>query len=239
MPGPHAPSRPGLAAIFAMTKETVMADTAGAGQRPGPGSPSDAAGHSLLAFVRAQADRAELAEAAAQATAAARRGSHPDHPAATLAARIARNLVEAGFTLHHCQAHDPLSRLGGVCLQVAEARDDTPAGVAVTWTTHSALLLDDARWITYYAIQQIMNAALGAVLTVSGQHPHPFGTGGAWLVPVARETGDVTLGTSHHARSSGSAARREFRCPPALTHHLPRLMLDAETRAEGPLWTST
>jgi hypothetical protein len=37
-------------------------------------------------------------------------------PLAPLARDIASSLIEVGLTLHHCATHDPLYRLGGVCL---------------------------------------------------------------------------------------------------------------------------
>ena len=70
-----------------------------------------------LAALRAAAGAAEFAEAEAGL------GQHlrisawtAADPLAPLARDLARSLTEAGFTLHHCATHDPLYRLGGVCL---------------------------------------------------------------------------------------------------------------------------
>jgi hypothetical protein len=103
----------------------------------------------IWALLQSQANCAEFAQAAARATTAAGRGKDSGDPAAMLAARIARSLVEAGFSLHRCESYDPMNRLGGVCLLGGEARPgENPAGIVVACTTHSLLLLDDRRLAT-------------------------------------------------------------------------------------------
>ena len=106
---------------------------------------------------------------------------------APLARDMARSLTEAGLTLHHCAAHDPLYRLGGVCLLPVPAEAGTaPGGISVSWTTHD-LLLRDRRQVPHLpGTQQAMNAALGGVLTAFGYQVAPFGCGGAWLVTGRR-----------------------------------------------------
>ena len=118
-----------------------------------------------------------------------------DHPLAPLARDLARALTEAGFTLHHCQQHDPLYRLGGVCLlPVPAGRDDgrDGGGVAVSWTTRDLLLCDEDRYGIYRDVQQVMNDALADVLHAFRYEVRPFGSGGASLVTGRRaENGDV------------------------------------------------
>ena len=113
-------------------------------------------------------------------------------PLALLARDIARSLFESGLTVHHCARQDPLYRLGGVCLLPIHAESCTGrSGIAVSWTTHTLLLSDWARYHTYRGTQQIMNAALGGILRTFGYPVAPFGSGGAWLVTGHRggETG--------------------------------------------------
>jgi hypothetical protein len=83
-----------------------------------------------------------------------------------LASDIARALTEAGFTLHHCAQHQPLYRLGGVCLlPVAPGHDpDGRGGAVVPWTTHNLLSPDWYRWLAYHGTKEAMNGALSDVL---------------------------------------------------------------------------
>ena len=103
-----------------------------------------------------------------------------------LARDVARSLIEAGFTLHHCDQHDPLYRLGGVCLMPIPGEADH-RGIAVSWTTHNLLLLDWDRYGIYSRTLQLMNAALGGVLHGFGYRVQELGTGGAWLVSGRRD----------------------------------------------------
>ncbi len=64
-----------------------------------------------LAALRAAAGDAEFAEAEARLVSAC---GYPLADAGPLARDLARSLTEAGLSLHHCAAHDPLYRLGGV-----------------------------------------------------------------------------------------------------------------------------
>lgn len=110
-------------------------------------------------------------------------------PLAPLARDIARSMTEAGLTVHHCARHDPLYRLGGVCVLAVPAESQTgPGGIAVSWTAHNLLLLDWDRYGTYTGTQQAMNTALGGVLRAFGYAVMPFGSGGAWLVTGRRGT---------------------------------------------------
>ena len=132
-----------------------------------------------LAALRADAGDAEFAEAEA--------GPASADP---LARDLARSLTEAGLSLHHCAAHDPLYRLGGVCLLAVPAEPGTGrGGISVSWTTHDLLLRDQRRYRTYQDAHQAMNAVLGSVLTAFGYQVAPFGSGGAWLVTGRRSRG--------------------------------------------------
>ena len=110
-------------------------------------------------------------------------------PPAPLARDIARSLTKAGLTVHHCAQHDPLYRLGGMCLLAVPAESGTSHdGVAVSWTVHNLLRLDWDRYGTYTGTQQTMNIALGGVLRAFGYLVMPFGSGGSWLVTGRRGT---------------------------------------------------
>ena len=139
-----------------------------------------------LAALRAAAGDAEFAEAQARLVSS----GYPLADAGPLARDLARSLTEAGLTLHHCAAHDPLYRLGGVRLLSAPAGAGTgQGGISVSWTTHDLLLRDQRRYRTYQDAHQAMNAALGRVLTAFGYQLAPFGSGGAWLVTGSRTRG--------------------------------------------------
>jgi hypothetical protein len=110
-------------------------------------------------------------------------------PLAPLARGVARSMTEAGLTVHHCARHDPLYRLGGICVLAVPAESGTGRGeIAVSWTAHNLLLLNWDRRGTYTRTQQAMNTALGRVLRASGYAITPFGSGGAWLVTGRRGT---------------------------------------------------
>ena len=143
-----------------------------------------------LAALRAAAGDAEPPEA--EAGLASSRGCPLTGagPLAPQARNLAQSLTEAGFTLHHCATHDPLYRLGGVCLLPVPAEAGTgQGGISVSWTTHDLLLHDRRRHRTYRDTHQAMNAALGRVLTAFGYQVAPFGSGGAWLVTGRRTRG--------------------------------------------------
>lgn len=109
-------------------------------------------------------------------------------PLAPLARDIARSLTEAGFTLHHCDRHDPLCRLGGVCLTLIPADFRLGrSGIAVSWTTHDLLLMDWDRFAVYDGTIKVMNAVLGKVLYDFGYSVAQLGTGGSWLVAGRRD----------------------------------------------------
>jgi hypothetical protein len=110
-------------------------------------------------------------------------------PLVPLACGIARSMTGAGLTVHHCARHDPLYRLGGVCVLALPADPGTGhGGIAMSWTAHNLLLLDWDRYGMYTGTQQAMNTALGGVLRAFGYQVTPFGSGGAWLVTGRRGT---------------------------------------------------
>jgi hypothetical protein len=148
-----------------------------------------------LGPLRALAEREELADAAGCLADAYGRPLRGDDPLRPLARDIVRALTEAGFTLHHCAQHDPLYRLGGVCLlPVAAGHDpDGRGGVVVSWTTHNLLSLDWGRWVAYHGTQDVMNGALSEVLDGLGFRVVPFGVGGAWIV-TGRKPGGLESG---------------------------------------------
>ena len=139
--------------------------------------------------LRAAAEAAELAQAVTGLASTDGCRLADSDPLAPLARDIARSPIEAGLTLHHCSTHDPLCRLGGVCLLAVPAESGTGhGGIAVSWTVHNLLLPDRDRHGTYTSTQQAMNAALGGVLRAFGYMVAPFGSDGAWLVTGHRET---------------------------------------------------
>ena len=139
-----------------------------------------------LGPLRAVAEAAELAQAVSGLVGIDGYRLADGDPLAPLARDIARSMTEAGLTVHHCAQHDPLYRLGGVCLLPVPA--ESRAGrsrIAVSWTMYN-LLLDWDRYGTYIRTQQIMNAAPGGILAAFGYAVAPFGSGGAWLVTGRR-----------------------------------------------------
>jgi hypothetical protein len=130
-----------------------------------------------LTPLRAVAPQAEPAEAFRGLLSADGYPLAEGKPLVPLARDLARSLIEAGFTLHHC---DQLYRLG-VCLMQPPGE----AGhrrIAVSWTTHNLLLLDWDRYGIYSRTLQLMNAALRGVLHGFGHRVQKPGTGGGWLV---------------------------------------------------------
>ena len=141
-----------------------------------------------LGPLRAAAEAAELAQAVTGLVSIDGCRLAYSDPLAPLAGDIACSLTEAGPTVHHCAPHDPLYRLGGVCLLAVPAESWTcNGGITVSWTVHNLLLLDWDRYGTYTSTQQAMNAAPGWVLRAFGYPVTPFGSGGAWLVTGRRE----------------------------------------------------
>jgi hypothetical protein len=139
--------------------------------------------------LRAAAEAAELARAVSGLVSIDGCRLADGDPLAPLARDIARSMTEAGLTVHHCAQHDPLYRLGGVCLLPVPAESGTgSSAIAVSWTAHNLLLLDWDRYGTYSGTQQAMNTALGGVLRAFGYPVTPFGSGGAWLVTGRRGT---------------------------------------------------
>jgi hypothetical protein len=110
-------------------------------------------------------------------------------PLAPLARDIALSMTEEGLTVHHSARHDPLCRLGGVCLLAVPTESGTGhGGIAVSWTIHNLLMLDWDMYGTYTGIQQAMNTALGGVLHAFGYAVTPVRSAGAWLVTGSRGT---------------------------------------------------
>ena len=136
-----------------------------------------------LAALRAAAGNAEFAEAQSRLLNSYGYRLGDTDPPASLARDVARSLTEAGLTLHHCATHDPLYRLGGVCLLAVPPEAGTAqGGISVSWTIHDLLLRDPCRYRIYRDTHQAMNVALGSVLTAFGYQVAPFDSGGAWLV---------------------------------------------------------
>jgi hypothetical protein len=97
--------------------------------------------------LRPAAGAAELAQAVSGLVSIGGCRLADSDPLAPLARDIARCLTEAGLTVHHCARHDPLYRLGGVCLLAVPAESGTGhGGIAVSWTAHNLLLLEWDRY---------------------------------------------------------------------------------------------
>lgn len=158
-------------------------------------SVADLDGQPDLGPLRALAERTELADAIAGLTDAFGNRLSDADPMAPLARDIARSLVEAGFTLHHCSRTHPGYRLGGVCLLpvcVQHGYGEHGQGVVVSWTTHDLLSLDWDRYGVYRDVHQVMNAALAQALHALGYAVRPFGTGGASIVTGHRAQDEET-----------------------------------------------
>jgi len=139
--------------------------------------------HPGLGPLRAAAEAAELGQAVSGLASIDGCRLADSDPLAPLAHDIARSMTEAGLTEHHCAQHDPLYRLGGVCVLAVPAESGTGhGGIAVSWTVHNPLLLDWGRYGIYAGTQQATNTALGGVLRTFGYMVTSFGSGGAWLV---------------------------------------------------------
>lgn len=148
----------------------------------------DGLGRPDLAPLRDLAERAEFPSAADELRNAYGYALSNSDPLAELACEIARSVTEAGFTLHHCDQHDPLYRLGGVCLTPMPAEFGAGrSGIAVSWTTHDLLGKDWDRFGIYRGTVQMMNVALGKVLHDFGYSVAELGTGGSWLVTGRRD----------------------------------------------------
>jgi hypothetical protein len=156
-----------------------------------------------LTPLRAVAERVEFASAAGELRNAYGYPLSDSDPLTPLAHEIARSLTEAGFTLHHCDQHDPLYRLGGVCLTPIPAGFGTGrSGIAVSWTTHDLLVKDWDRFAIYRGTVQMMNVALGKVLFDFGYSVTELGTGGSWLVTGRRDP-DAGAASSDSATGRG------------------------------------
>src|ERR1039457_3527450 len=134
-----------------------------------------------LAALRAATGDAESAEAEAGPVSSC---GYPLTGADPLARDLARSLTEAGFTLHHCATHDPLYRLGRVCLlRVSAEAGGGQSGISVSWTTYDLLMRDQRRHRAYRDTRQALNAALGCVLAAFGIPGRACGGGGGGAAP--------------------------------------------------------
>jgi hypothetical protein len=133
-----------------------------------------------LGPLRAAAKAAELSQAASGLVTAygcRLAGSAP------LARDIARSMTRAALTAHHCAPHDPLYRLGAICLVPIPAGPDSGrAGIVMSWTTRNLFLMDWDRCGIYAGIQQAMNTAISGILRAFAYAVRPFGSGGVRLV---------------------------------------------------------
>jgi hypothetical protein len=144
-----------------------------------------------LAALRAAAGNAELAEAETSLVSAC---GYSPADAGLLARDLTRSLTEAGLTLHHCAAYDPLYRLGGVCLLPVPAEGGARQGrISMPCTTHDFQVRDQLRYRTYRDTHLALSAALGSVPTAFGYEVALFGSGGAWLV-TGRRIGGTEAG---------------------------------------------
>ena len=165
----------------------VIASGSEAGRGAAERGPADPQGAQDLAALRALAECSELASAVS-GLAGPDGGPLPPGPAGELAHEIARALVEAGFSVHHCAGWDPQRRVGGVCVQPVPVRAD-PAGsggVMVSWAVHDLLALNPVREAACEATQEIMNMALAEMLFALGYAIQPFGTSGVWMATGRR-----------------------------------------------------
>jgi hypothetical protein len=80
--------------------------------------------------LRAAAEAAELAQAVTGLVSIDGCRLTDSDPLAPLARDIARSLTEAGLTVHHCAQHDPLYRLGGVCVLAVPFTESARPGPA-------------------------------------------------------------------------------------------------------------
>lgn len=141
-----------------------------------------------LAPLRAAGSQAEFAEAFCGPPSGDGYPPAEGEPLASPARDVARSLIEAGCTLHHCDRYDLLYRLGGVCRMSVPTESGTGrSGIAVSRVTRHLLLPGWDRRGTCRRAYQVMNAAPGGAPGRCGfrvQHP---GTDGAWLVADHRD----------------------------------------------------
>jgi hypothetical protein len=136
-----------------------------------------------LCSISTAASRAEWAGAARGVLSA---DGHPvadDDPLASPRRAVARTLVEARFTLHHRNRHDPQYRLGGVCLMPIPAQFGIGrSGIAACWSTRNLLLVHWAWRATFHCTRDLMNAVLTGALHAFGYPVRQLGTVGARLM---------------------------------------------------------
>ncbi len=108
-------------------------------------------------------------------------------PLAPLARDVARTVVEAGFTLHHCDRHDLPYWYGGVRLMPIPAESGTGrSGIAASRTARNPLMPGWDRHGTYRRPHRLVNAAPGGVPGGFAYSVQQSGTDGAWLVTGRR-----------------------------------------------------
>jgi hypothetical protein len=101
-------------------------------------------------------------------------------PLTTLVVEVAAVLVEAGLPLHDLTGHDPA---GGVCL----VPEPDACGVLVSWRPHERMSLHRPYGVAAdAAVQRLMNASVGEILTQLGCVVEPYGTSGCSLVTALR-----------------------------------------------------
>jgi hypothetical protein len=104
-------------------------------------------------------------------------GFSEDDPLVTLVVELTAALAEAGLPVHDAAGSG--SEVGGACLIPEPAL----GGIVVTWRQHDRMSLDQVHGADVDgALQQVMNRALGDVLTLRGFSVDAFGEGSGHVV---------------------------------------------------------
>ena len=184
-----------MGALILMVQRHLRA--VGSGYTAGWGAAAPASGPPAcgpdLAAVRALAECSELASAVSGLADADGTPLTAGRPGG-LARDIARDLVEAGFTVHRCYGWDPARRLGGVCVRPVPAHVDPEGdgGVVATWAVHDLLARDPDREQACQDAREIMNLSLAEMLFALGYEVRPVAAGGAWMATGHRPPGEGT-----------------------------------------------
>jgi hypothetical protein len=99
----------------------------------------------------------------------------------TLVVEVGAALLEAGLPLYDCAAFDPEDSdpSGGVCL----VPDAASGGILATWRSHDRMAVEQVRGTAVSAaVQQVMTAAVGEVLTKLGFCVRPLPSGAGHLI---------------------------------------------------------
>jgi hypothetical protein len=108
-------------------------------------------------------------------------GFSEEDPLVTLVVEVTAALAEAGLTVHDAGAG---SEVGGACLIPEPAL----GGIVVTWRQHDRMSLDQVHGADVDgALQQVMNRAVGDVLTLRGFSVEVFGQGSGHVVRSSPE----------------------------------------------------